>query len=148
MIKVILKEDVTGLGKAGEARSVKDGFARNFLFPRKLALLATQNSLKQIEDDQKRRETKRVLEMKKAEELAAKLANLSVTLTVEANEEDKLYGSLTAQDIARAIAAEGVEIDKKNIILETPIKDLGIYDLEVRLHAQLSVKIKVWVVKK
>jgi len=76
------------------------------------------------------------------------LAGLSVTITAEVNEEEKLYGSLNASDIAAAIAAEGVEVNKKAIVLETPIKELGIYDVEVRLHPEVISKIKVWVVKK
>ena len=147
MVKVILKEDVAGLGKAGEAKQVKDGFARNFLFPRKLALVATDQTLKQIELEQKTKEAKKELDRKKAQEAVQRLAGLSVTIAAEVNEEEKLYGSLTASDIAKAIAVEGVEVDKKAIILESPIKELGIYDIEVRLHPEITSKIKVWVVK-
>ncbi len=148
MIKVILREDITSLGKAGEVKEVKDGFARNFLLPKNLALLATKQSLKQIEAEQKRQEAKRVLEKKKAEGLCERLKNLSITIAVEINEEEKLYGSLTSQDIARAISAEGIEIDKKSIVLDEPIKDLGIYDLDIRLRPDVTCKVKVWVVKK
>jgi large subunit ribosomal protein L9 len=148
MIKVILKEDVTGLGKSGEVKQVKDGFARNFLFPRNLALIATGYNLEQIEADAKKKETKNALEKKKAQELAQRLANLSVTIAVEVNEEGKLYGSLTQQDIAKAVSAEGAEIDKKSIALDSPIKELGIYDLDMKLHPEVISKVKVWVVKK
>ena len=148
MIKVILKEDVAGVGRAGEAKQVKDGFARNFLFPKKLALIATNNSIKQIETEQKNRETKRELQKKKAEGLAAQLANLPVTIAAEVNEEEKLYGGLGAADIAKAIESEGVSIDKKCIVLDAPIKELGIYDIEIKLHADVVSKVKVWVVKK
>ncbi|MFH0941259.1 MAG: 50S ribosomal protein L9 [Candidatus Omnitrophota bacterium] len=147
MIKVILREDVAGFGKAGEAKQVKDGFARNFLFPKKLALAASEETLKQIERDQNKKEAKKGLEIKKAQEAALRLAGLSVTITAEVNEEEKLYGSLNASDIAAAIAAEGVEVNKKAVVLETPIKELGIYDIEVRLHPEVTSKIKVWVVK-
>lgn len=148
MIKVILREDIAGFGKAGEAKQVKDGFARNFLFPKKLALVASDETLKQIELDQNKKKAKKELEMKKAQEAALRLAGISVTITAEVNEEEKLYGSLNASDIAAAIVAEGVEVDKKAIVLETPIKELGIYDIEVRLHPEVTSKIKVWVVKK
>ncbi|MEK7849601.1 MAG: 50S ribosomal protein L9 [Candidatus Omnitrophota bacterium] len=148
MIKVILREDVAGFGKAGEAKQVKDGFARNFLFPKKLALAASDETLKQIELDQNKKKAKKELEIKKAQEAALRLAGLSVTITAEVNEEEKLYGSLNASDIAAAIVAEGVEVNKKAIVLETPIKELGIYDIEVRLHPEVTSKIKVWVVKK
>ena len=148
MLKVILREDVAGFGKAGEAKQVKDGFARNFLFPKKLALAASDETLKQIERDQNKKKAKKELEIKKAQEAALRLAGLSVTITAEVNEEEKLYGSLNASDIAAAIAAEGVEVNKKAVVLETPIKEPGIYDIEVRLHPEVTSKIKVWVVKK
>lgn len=148
MMKVILREDVTGVGRLGDIKQVKDGFARNFLLPKKLAMEASDYNLKQVEMDQKKKDVKQQLEKKKAEEVAAKLQNLSVTMAAEVNEDEKLYGSLSAQDIAGAISQEGIDIDKKSIVLETPIKELGIYDLEVRLHPQVLAKIKVWVVKK
>jgi len=148
MLKVILREDVAGFVKDREVKQVKDGFARNFLFPRKLALAASDETLKQIELNQNKKKAKKELETKKAQEAALRLAGLSVTITAEVNEEEKLYGSLNASDIAAAIAAEGVEVNKKAIVLETPIKELGIYDVEVRLHPEVISKIKVWVVKK
>ena len=148
MIKVVLKGDVAGVGRMGDVKQVKDGFARNFLLPRNLDSVATDHALRQVEIDQKKKETKKALEKKKAQELAEKLNNLSVTMAVEVNEDGKLYGSLTAQDIEKALSAEGIEIDKKMILLASPVKDLGIYDLDIRLHPEVAVKIKVWVVKK
>jgi large subunit ribosomal protein L9 len=148
MIKVILRESVEGIGRSGEVKQVKDGFARNYLFPKNLALVATDNNLKKIEGERKKVESKLILEKKKAEEVAAKFAGLSVTIAVEVNAEDKLYGSLTAQDIAKAVSAEGFEIDKKSILLDGPIKSLGIFDLDVKLHPEVVAKIKLWVVKK
>ncbi len=148
MVKVILKEDVSGLGKSGDIKQVKDGFARNYLFPQKLALEASAANLKAVEAVAKKRQAQRQLEKNKALEVAAALSNLSVTLTVDVNEEGKMYGSLTAQDIARAVSAEGIEIDKKSILLDAPLKELGIFDLEVKLHPEVVSKIKVWVVKK
>lgn len=148
MLKVILREDVAGLGKTGEVKQVKDGFARNFLLPRRLALVASDENLKQIEIQRKKTEEKAVLEKKKALDLAQRLSNVSVTIAVEVNEEGKLYGALSASDIVKAVSGEGVELDKKNIILKEPIKDLGIYDIEVKLFTEVLSKIKVWVVKK
>ena len=148
MIKIVLKGDVAGVGKTGDVKQVKDGFARNFLLPRNLASVATDHALRQVEIDQKKKETKKVLEKKKAQELAEKFNNLSVTMAVEVNEDGRLYGSLTAQDVEKALSAEGIEIDKKMILLASPIKDLGIYDLDIKLHPEVAVKIKVWVVKK
>lgn len=148
MVKVILKEDVSGLGKSGDVKQVKDGFARNYLFPQKLALEASAANLKVVEAVAKKRQAQRQLEKNKALEVAAALSNLSVTLTVDVNEEGKMYGSLTTLDIARAVSAEGIEIDKKSILLDAPLKELGIFDLEVKLHPEVVSKIKVWVVKK
>ena len=148
MIKVVLKGDVAGVGRTGDVKQVKDGFARNFLLPRNLASVATDHALKQVEIDQKKKEAKKALEKKKAQELAEKFNNLSVTMAVEVNEDGKLYGSLSAQDVEKALSAEGIEIDKKMILLASPIKDLGIYDLDIKLHPEVAVKIKVWVVKK
>ena len=148
MVKIILKEDVTGFGKTGDVKQVKDGFARNFLLPRHLALEATKENLKAIAAEQKKKEEKKTLEKKKALDLAQQLANISVTITVEVNEEGKLYGSLGALDIAKAVLTEGIEIDKKCILLKEPLKDLGIYDVEVKLYPEVISKIKVWVVKK
>jgi len=148
MIKVVLKGDVAGVGRMGDVKQVKDGFARNFLLPRNLATVATDHALKQVEIDQKKKEAKKTLEKKKAQELAEKFNGLSVTLAVEVNEDGKLYGGLSAQDVEKALSAEGIEIDKKMILLASPIKDLGIYDLDIKLHPEVAVKIKVWVVKK
>jgi len=146
--KVILKEDVSGLGKAGDVKQVKDGYARNFLLPRDLALVATDHTLKQVALDKKKREASAAQRQKRSQELAEKLKGVSLTLAVEANEEDKLYGSLVDQDIVKALAAEGVEVDKKMIVLEAPIKSLGIFDVPINLGVDLSVPIKVWVVRK
>ncbi len=147
MIKVILKNDVVGLGCSGEIKLVKDGYARNYLLPQQLALLASESNLKTIEMQQKKLQAKELSEFKKAQEFAVRLENLSVTITVEVNEEGRLYGSLTAPDIAKAISAEGIDIDKKSIILNAPLKELGIYDISVKLHPQVSAKVKIWIVK-
>lgn len=148
MIKVILKENVAGVGRSGDVRQVKDGFARNFLLPKKLALPATENNLKRIEAEIKKKESQRSKERQGAEELAVKLNQLSITVSVEVNEDGKLYGSLAAPDVVAAVLAEGIELDKKTIFFEASIRELGIYDVEVKLHPEVSAKIKVWVVKK
>lgn len=148
MIKVILKDAVVGLGKAGDVKQVKDGFARNFLFPKKLALVATDEALKQIIAEQKKKETQAAAEIKKAGELAAQMKNLSLTMTVDVNEDEKMYGSLSAQDIIKAMAAEGIVVDKKAVQLESPIRELGIYDINVKCGADIAAVVKVWVVKK
>ena len=148
MIKVILKDTVAGLGKVGDVKQVKDGFARNFLFPKNLALAASDDALKQINAEQKRKETQAAAEIKKAQELAQAMKNHSLTMTVDVNEDEKMYGSLTAQDIVKAMAAEGVVVDKKAVQLESPIKELGIYDVGIKCGADIAAVVKVWVVKK
>lgn len=147
-MELILCQDVPKLGKVGKVVKVKDGYARNFLLPRKLAYPATPANLKLIE----RQKAKLVAESerirKEAEGLAEKLNKVSCTLTVEVNDLEKLYGSVTQQDIAQALKEEGFDIDKKIILLEKPIEDLGIYEVSVKLHPEVTAKIRLWVTKK
>lgn len=147
-MKVILTEDVNDLGSMGEIVQVRDGYARNFLFPKKLARPATDSNLKIIEEIKKKKALALTKEKRLAEELREKLAVFSCTVPVEAGEDDKLFGSVTAQDIAATFEEEGFSIDKRKIILEEPIKKLGIYHITVRLHPEVTVDVKVWVVKK
>jgi large subunit ribosomal protein L9 len=146
-MKVILRKDVDRIGKCGQVISVKDGFARNFLLPKGLALMATDEGMRQIELDKKKIEHGKKAEKNKAQELADKLKAFSCTISAEAKD-DILYGSVTSADISEALKAEDIEIDKHNILLEQPIKNLGIYEIEVKLHPEVTTKIKVWVVKK
>jgi len=146
-MKVILRKDVDKIGKCGQVISVKDGFARNFLLPKGLAFAATEDGIKQIEIEKKKAEHNKKIEKNKAEELSEKLKGLSITISAEAKD-DVLYGSVTPADIAEALKEEDVEIEKQNIILEQPLRNLGIYEVEVKLHPEVSAKIKVWVVKK
>jgi large subunit ribosomal protein L9 len=145
-MKVILRKDIERIGKCGEVISVKDGFARNYLLPQGLALTATKEGMRQIELDKKKIEQNKKIEKKKAEELADRLRGLSFSICAEAKD-DNLYGSVTAADICQALEEDQIHIDKQNIILANPIKNLGIYEVEIKLHPEVSVKIKVWVVK-
>lgn len=147
-MEVILCEDVSQLGKAGEVIKVKDGFARNFLLPQKKAYLATPSNLKKIEEEKAKKTLVEEKHKKEAEELAAKLSKVSCTISVEVNDLEKLYGSINDIDIARALEVEGFTIDKKSVLLEKPIEELGIYDVSVKLHPQVIAKIRVWVTKK
>lgn len=147
-MKIILKENVEKLGKCGEIIKVKEGFARNFLIPKGLAVLATLANLRQLEEEEKRKTQQLDRDKKEAQNLALRLEGLSVNVAVETYEEDKLYGSVTALDITRALDEEGIKIDKKCIILNEPIKTLGIFDCMIKLHPEVETKIKVWVVKK
>ncbi len=147
-MEVILKQDVDKIGKAGNTVKVKGGFARNFLIPNGLAVPLTQVNLKKLEQEKqvKLQESEKV--KKSAEELKNRLINLSLTIPALIQEENKLYGSITAQDIAAALSEEGFEIDKNSVLLHEPIKSLGIYEVPVKLHPDVSANIKVWVVKK
>lgn len=146
-MKVILREDYENLGSLGDIVQVKPGFARNFLIPRKIAYPARPNFIKMIEEEQRQKEHRKNKERKAAQVLAEELQDVSVTISVSVGEEDKMFGSVTTQDISQALAAQNIEIDRKKIILEEPIKELGIYSVPIKLHSDVEAKIKVWVVK-
>ena len=148
VMEVILSKDVHALGKTGEVVKVKDGYARNYLIPRKFAYEATSANLKRIEQQEKKRKAQYNQEKKESEELAAKLSKASCTLSVEVNDLDKLYGSVSESDIAKILEAEGFTVDKKNIIVENPIEELGIFEVGIKLHAEVTAKIRLWVTKK
>ncbi len=147
-MKVILIEDIQKLGTMGEIVQVKEGYARNFLFPRKLAQPATDSNLKIIEDIKRKKIAALAKERKLAEELKDKISLVSCTIAVEAGDDDKIFGSVTTQDVATAFEEEGFSIDKRKIILDEPIKKLGVYHVAVKLHPEVAGEVKVWVVKK
>lgn len=147
-MEVILKQDVDRIGKAGAVVKVKDGFARNFLLPNGLAVLLTSANLKKIEEVKLHKTLQSEKAKKEAQDLSGRLANLSLTLSVLTQDEDKLYGSIGSQEIANALKEENVDIDKSAIILNEPIKSLGVYEVPVKLHPEISTTVKVWVVKK
>ncbi|MDD4909012.1 MAG: 50S ribosomal protein L9 [Candidatus Omnitrophica bacterium] len=147
-MEVILKQDIKGVGKAGDKIKVKVGFARNYLLPNGLALPLTNQNLKILEEDKKRKAMQTEKMKAAALDLVKKLSGLSVNVAVSVQEDEKLYGSVSAQNIYDALKEEGVEIDKRSIILPEPIKSLGIYDVPVKLHPEVETTIKVWVVKK
>lgn len=147
-MEVILKQDVDKLGKAGTSVKVKEGFARNFLIPNGLAVPVTPANLKKLQQENALKLQGLEKIKKSAQELQNKLAGLSLTISAQAQEENKLYGSVTVQDIASALNEEGFQIDKTAILLSEPIRALGIYEVPLRLHPEISANIKVWVVKK
>jgi len=146
MTEVILREDVKSLGKAGEMVRVKPGFARNYLLPNGLAYEATEGNKKRIAAESKARVAKGDAERAEAEAQAAKLGCLADTLTGKAGEEGKLFGSITAQDVADALAAQGHAIDKRRVELDHPIKTLGDHTVSIRLHADVHAEVRVTVV--
>ncbi|MBU1862961.1 MAG: 50S ribosomal protein L9 [Candidatus Omnitrophica bacterium] len=146
-MEIILLADVEKVGKTGDVVKVKDGYLRNYLMPRKLAVLCTKNNRKIVEDQIRLADRRREKEKQSFVQLAEKIEKMSCTISVQAGEEDKLYGTVTNVDIQKALALEGVEIDKRKISFEEPIKKLGIYTVTVELHPDVKTSLKVWVVK-
>jgi len=146
-MKVILKEDIENLGKKGDIVNVADGYARNYLIPRGFALAVTRGNVRLIEEEKKRLLRQREKEIKTAEELAEKLNNLELEIYKKAGENDVLYGSVTTSELAELLEKEGIQIDKKAILLEEPIKRLGVHYFEVRVHNEIKARVRV-VVKK
>ena len=147
-MEVILSQDVHALGSVGQVVKVKDGYARNFLIPRKLAFIATAANLKRIEQQEKKRKAQCEQEKQEAEALAEKLSKASCTISVEVNDLDRLYGAIAEIDIAKALEVEGFTVDKKDIVIEKPIEELGIFEIGVKLHSEVTAKIRLWVTKK
>jgi large subunit ribosomal protein L9 len=146
-MKLILRQNYESLGEAGTVINVKPGFARNFLIPKGLAMLATDKNLKKYENEKKQMSWRQEKEKRQSEELAKTLENVSCTITVQVGEEDKMFGSVTSQNIAEALESQGYKIDKRKITLDEPIKSLGIYSIPIKLHTDVEAKVKVWVVK-
>ncbi len=146
MIEVILREDVQSLGRAGEMVRVKPGYARNYLLPHGLAYEASEGNKKRIAAETKARTTRGQAERTEAERFAATLNGVSLTLAGKAGEEGKLFGSITAQDIADALAAQGQTVDRRRIELEHPIKTLGHHTVTVRVHPEVHAELRVSVV--
>jgi len=146
-MEIILRQDYENLGKAGEIVKVKDGYARNFLIPQGVAYIATEANKKRHEADLKLLGLHQAREIKAANDLAEKLNNVSCTITVQVGEEDKLFGSVTSQNIADNLNDQGFPVDKRKIVLDEPIKSLGIYSVPVKLHSDVEGTVKVWVVK-
>ncbi len=144
---VILRQDVSDLGKAGQIVKVKDGYGRNYLIPRGLAYAATTSNKARVESEARRRNEMIVRQQGDAAELAARLVATDLTFQVQAGEGDKLFGSVTSADIAARLAELGHVIDKRIIELREPIKMVGVYKVPVRLHPDVRPELRVWVVK-
>lgn len=146
-MKVILIEDVKALGKGGDQVNVSDGYARNFLIPKKLALGASPANQRVYENEAKARVKKHQKEKNDAQAVAEKLGGLSLTISRMAGEDDKLFGSVTNGDIAEALSKEGYKVDKRAIEMADHLKALGIFEVPVKLHPEVTAMVKVWVVK-
>lgn len=147
-MEVILLDGIEGLGERGDRVAVARGYARNYLLPRKMALLATGAGAAIFEQSERTRRGKVEKEKLAAEQIAKKLRSVSVTIEAQVGEEEKLFGSVTTQDISDALKAQGFEIDRRQIMLEEPLKVLGVYKVDVKLYSEVSATIKVWIAKK
>ena len=145
-MKIILREDVEKLGKAGEVVKVKDGYGRNYLIPRQLAVLANVRNMKALDHDRRTIETRAKKTRKTAEATAATLSAVSLILPAKAGEEGKLFGAITSRDIAEALGKAGVTVDRKAIQLADPIKQVGDYKVKIRVAADVLPEISVSVV--
>jgi large subunit ribosomal protein L9 len=142
-MEVILREHVDNLGRRGEVVKVADGYARNYLLPRKLALLATEGNKQQIERERAKFDAREAEERRVAEALAARLGSVDIEIRRKVGDTDALYGSVTTADIAEALIAKGFEVDRRKLNLAEPIKKLGDYEVPLRLHREVTVPIKV-----
>ena len=146
-MEVILREFVEKLGKRGEVVKVSDGYARNYLLPRKLALPATDGNKKHVERERKIMETREAEEKGQAEAMASRLGLVEISIPRRVGETDQLYGSVTAVDIADHLKSKGFEIDRRNLILPEPIKTIGDHKVPLKLHRDVTVPLVVKVVK-
>ena len=147
-MKIILMKDVEKLGVVGDEVEVKDGHARNYLIPSGLGAEATPGALRLLEQKKHKRQREEKKRKEENEKLAERLKDISCTIAVETGEEDKLFGSVTSELIAQSLQQEGIEIDKKKITLPEPIKFLGVYNVDVKLHPEVKTQVRIWVVKK
>jgi len=146
-MKVILKEDVRNLGKVGQIVNVADGYARNYLVPKGLAIVADTKNIKSIEHEKRILQEKERKIKETARELTTTLTSMTLVIKAKAGEEGKLFGSVTTMDIAEALKHQGIEVDKKKIILEEPIKRLGSYAVTVKLHPEATAQLSLEVIQ-
>jgi large subunit ribosomal protein L9 len=148
-MKIILRQNIETLGKMGDLVIVRDGYARNYLLPHGMAYVATQGNLKVLEEEKKRLSVKQNRELKESEHIASALERLenAITIPMQVGEEDKLFGTVTKEMIAEKLTEKGFNIDKRKIEIEEPIRVLGIYTVNVKLHQHVTAKVKVWVTR-
>jgi large subunit ribosomal protein L9 len=146
-MKVILQEDVTNLGSTGEVVSVADGYGRNYLLPRNLAVLADERNTRQLAHRQRQAAARQAKLIAAAKELAAKISATAVSIKRQAGAEDKLFGSVTNQDVQEALAAQGFTVDRRNIVLAEPIRSIGVFQVPVRIHKDVEATVKVYVIR-
>ncbi len=147
-MEVILTKDVEGIGKAGKIVKLADGYARNFILARNLGLLATPDNMKKLEQQNLKRKQEQDKLKQEFLDLKKKIEKVSITIAVLAQDNEKIYGSITAHEIVEALKVEEIEIPKNSIVLEEPIKTLGVFEIPIKLHPEVLTKVKLWVVKK
>lgn len=146
-MKVILRKNFEQLGHIGEVVEVKDGFARNFLIPRNIAYIAQKGNLNALEEEKKTYAKKIAKELHSAEKLALEFDNISITIPVKVGEEDKIFGTVTNQMISDSLKEKGFDVDRRKIEILEPIKSLGIYSVNIKLHPSVTAIVKTWVVR-
>ncbi len=146
-MKIILVQDVAGLGEEGEARDVAKGYARNYLFPKGYAVEDTPFNRNRMKEQQKKIELRKVRKREEAQKLADDLSNLSINITAAVGKNEKLFGAIHEQEIMKALDEQGYQIEKKNILLDEPIKQTGAYKVAVKIYEDIEAELKVWVVK-
>jgi large subunit ribosomal protein L9 len=146
-MEIVLTKDYEQLGKAMDVINVKDGYARNFLIPQGIAVPATEGNRKKVAEAKRIAEIREEKKIKEARQLAKKIEQVPCTIPVKVGEDDKIFGSVTAQEIADFLKKEGFDIEKRHIDLEEPIKQLGVYSIRIILFKDVEAKLKVWVVK-
>ncbi|PKK81966.1 MAG: 50S ribosomal protein L9 [candidate division Zixibacteria bacterium HGW-Zixibacteria-1] len=147
-MKVILRQDVPDVGKVGQTVEVKTGFGRNYLIPRNLAIPATKGNLQAISEIEKQSNLRERKKLREAEKVKLHLEKLSLTSEVLVGEEDKIFGSVTSQNIVDLLTAEGMTVDKRSILLEEPIKSLGVYTIPIKVEKDIIANVKLWVIRK
>ena len=146
-MKVILRQNFEPLGQIGDVVEVKDGYARNYLLPHKIAYTALKGNIRALEEEKQNVAKKSQQELNAADKLAVELEKVSITIPVQVGEEDKIFGSVTTQMIVEALKEKGYDVDKRKVEIEETIKTLGIYSVNIKLHTSVSTTIKVWVVR-
>lgn len=146
-MQVLLREDLDNLGHRGDVVRVAPGYARNYLLPKRLAMRVTPGNMKLIEQERKALQARGEREKHGAEDLARRIASVSCTIVKKVGENDVLYGSVTSQEIGQVLEKEGIEVDRRRILLDEPIKSLGVFSVPIKLHPEVTAELKVWVVR-
>lgn len=146
-MRVILKQEVYNLGEAGDVVTVRPGYGRNYLIPRGLAIPANEGSIAQVEHQKRVGEAIKRKQLGAAKDLGTRLEGIAVTIRREAGEDDRLFGSVTNRDVADALVAEGIAVDRRTIHLDEPIRAIGLFTVPVRLHREVTANVKVYVMR-